>query len=161
MKLIRLLILAAAATPQAMLAQPSHPQVASLSFTDATTRSNSNAGQSGCFWLQGGASELAVPLRSHFSAVADLGGAATPSVNAGTHGLSLITYTGGPRLSRSNRTYRPFAQVLAGGAYAFNSFFPAVRGLPQPTDLPCWPAEVSTCASPPMRTSASHKLSTS
>ncbi len=129
MRLACLLVLAAASAPTALLAQGApHHQAASVSFGYATTRTNSNAGQCGCFWLNGGAGELAVPLGRRLSAIVDLGGGTTSSINGSAQGLSLITYTAGPRFTLARRRYRPFAQALAGGVHGFNSFFPVSLG---------------------------------
>lgn len=113
-----------------LLAHTAHAQhlagtPTSVSIAYSTVRANSGPGQCGCFYLNGGSVEFALPLHDHASLIGDLGGETTASVNGNVNGLSLITYTAGPRVSVSRKRMEPFAQALIGGAHGFNSFFPA------------------------------------
>jgi hypothetical protein len=98
----------------------------SVSVAYTLARTNSNPGQCGCFYLNGGTGEFALPLRPRFSVVADLSGGTASAVNGGSNGLSLFTYTVGPRLSLPVRRVQPFLETFVGGAYGFHSYFPTV-----------------------------------
>jgi peptidoglycan-associated lipoprotein len=50
-------------------------------------------------------------------------------VNHGVQGLSLISFTAGPRFAFTfHRRFAPFAQGLFGAAHGFNSYFPVTAG---------------------------------
>lgn len=85
---------------------------------------NESPGQCGCFALNGGSAETAFHLYRWFSAVADLTGERSGDVNNGSQGLSLVTFTAGPRATYRVGHYAPFAQALFGGAHGFDSYFP-------------------------------------
>jgi len=100
-----------------------------VSFAYSYLRSNANPGQCGCFNMNGGDAEAAFHLYRGLSAVADFSGETTGSVNHGVQGLSLISFTAGPRFSFSfHRRFAPFAQGLFGAAHGFNSYFPVAAG---------------------------------
>jgi peptidoglycan-associated lipoprotein len=81
--------------------------------------------------MNGGNVEGALHLYRGLSAVADFTGENTASVNNGGRGLSLISFTAGPRISFSfHRRFSPFAQGLFGAAHGFNSYFPVTAGSP-------------------------------
>ncbi|MGC9293245.1 MAG: OmpA family protein, partial [Acidobacteriaceae bacterium] len=64
-----------------------------------------------------------------FSAVADLTGAYSGSINGGGQGLSLVAFTAGPRFTYPvHRRYAPFVQALVGAAHGFDSYFPVSSG---------------------------------
>jgi hypothetical protein len=64
-----------------------------------------------------------------FSAVADLTGEHSTSVNGGSQGLSLVSFTAGLRFSYPVRSrYGPFAQTLFGVVHGFDSYFPSTSG---------------------------------
>jgi len=120
-----------AGTPNPSLAGKTQSNVAllELAFAYSYLRSNANPGQCGCFNLNGGNAEAAVHLYRGLSAVADFAGENTASVNNGGRGLSLISFTAGPRFSFSFlRRFSPFAQGLFGAAHGFNSYFPVTAG---------------------------------
>ena len=123
-----------AGAPNASLASNEYSDIAPLevSFAYSFLRSNANPGQCGCFNLYGGNAEAALHLYRRFSAVADFTGENTASVNNGGQGLSLISFTAGPRISFAfHRKFVAFAQGLFGVAHGFNSYFPVTAG---PTD---------------------------
>jgi outer membrane immunogenic protein len=61
----------------------------------------------------------------------DLTGERSGSINRGPEGLSLISYTGGPRFTYPvHRHYAPFAQALFGGVHGFDSSFPVASRIP-------------------------------
>jgi hypothetical protein len=146
MRTFRILLLCCAIVPCAALAQsagnsagaPNAPlaggessEIAPLeiSFAYSYLRANANPGQCGCFNLNGGSAEAALHLYRGFSAVADFTGDSTTNVNNGGQGLSLISFTAGPRFSLLfHRKVAPFAQGLFGAVHGFNSYFPVVAG---------------------------------
>src|SRR5277367_3646026 len=77
--------------------KPKNTIDAEVMFTEL--RSNAPVGGCGCFWMQGGTGELALPLWRNFSFVAEANGETTgknniPGFNVG---LSLMTGLGGLR----------------------------------------------------------------
>jgi hypothetical protein len=101
-----------------------------ISLDYSYVRANQGPGQCGCFAMNGGSTEAAFPVARGFSAVADLTGERSGSVNGGgPQGLSLVSFTAGPRFARSvHRRYAPFAQALFGGVHGFDSYFPVTSG---------------------------------
>jgi hypothetical protein len=106
-----------------------------VSYSYDYARANAGPGQCGCFNMNGGSLEVAVHAYRGFSAVADLGGEWAGSMGAATGtGLSLSTFTAGPRYSqhfsgKRLARYTPFVQGLVGGARGFGSLFPTASGL--------------------------------
>ena len=100
--------------------------LAEVSITYSALRANAPVGGCGCFWMNGGTAELAIPAWKYFSGVAELSGEHTGHIpQYGAVGLSLLSAMGGVRISRNVRTrYVPFAQTLVGGVHAFGSEFP-------------------------------------
>jgi len=117
------LLLAAVAHAQTG-AKPTGLTAPDLSFTYNAFFANAGPSQCGCFRMYGASMQLALPNTPHWSAVVDLGGETTGSVNRGVTGLSLMSYTAGERYSQTVGHTRLFAQALAGGVRGFNSYFP-------------------------------------
>jgi outer membrane immunogenic protein len=146
MRTLRILLLCCAITPCAAFAQstsnsagatdPSvaraaHSDIAPLevSFAYSYIRANANPGQCGCFNMNGGNAEEALHFYRGFSAVADFTGESTANVNNGGRGLSLVSFTAGPRFTFVfHRKFAPFAQGLFGAVHGFNSYFPVASG---------------------------------
>lgn len=92
-------------------------------------RANQGPGQCGCFNMNGGSMEVAFHTYRWFSAVADLTGEHTSGVNGGPQGLSLVSFTAGPRFTYPiHHRYAPFVQSLFGAVHGFNSYFPVTSG---------------------------------
>jgi hypothetical protein len=92
-------------------------------------RANQGPAQCGCFNMNGGSAEVAFHTYRWFSAVADLTGERSGSVNGGPQGLSLASFTAGPRFTYPvHHHYAPFAQALLGVAHGFDSYFPVTSG---------------------------------
>jgi len=120
-----------AGAPNASLASGARFDIAPLevSFAYSYLRANANPGQCGCFNLSGGNVEAALHVYRWLGLAADFSGENTANVNNGGQGLSLISFTAGPRVSFSfHRKFTPFAQALFGAAHGFNSYFPVVAG---------------------------------
>lgn len=120
-------ILSPVAPLRAQAVQPSSDRpVADLSFTYSTLRANVPVGDCGCFWMNGGSAELAVPVWKSFSAVLEVSGERAGNLpgNPGV-GLSLASAMGGVRFThRIRHQWSPFAQGLFGEVHAFDSYFP-------------------------------------
>ena len=90
---------------------------------------NQGPRQCGCFNMNGGAVEAAFHVDRGFSAVTDFTGGHTGSVNGGPEGLSLVSFTTGPRFTYPvYRRYALFGQALFGIAHGFDSSFPVASG---------------------------------
>lgn len=146
MRTFRILLLSCAIVPCAALSQtannsagvpgpslsgqtPSGVAPLELAFAYSYVRANANPGQCGCFNMNGGNVEAGLHIYRDWSAVADFSGENAGSVNNGGRGLSLVSFTFGPRFSFSiHRRFAPFAQGLFGAAHGFNSYFPVTSG---------------------------------
>jgi hypothetical protein len=90
----------------------------------------------GCFWLQGGSTDIAVPIYRGWSVAGTFGGGTASNIHQGAN-LSKLSYLGGPRYTFNTSHFagvpngpRIFGEALFGGAHAFNSTFPAVGAAP-------------------------------
>lgn len=100
-----------------------------ISVSYSALRTNASPRQCGCFWMNGGSAEVAFHAYRWFSAVADLTGERSGKVNGGPQGLSLVSFTVGPRFTYPiYARYAPFVQTLFGAAHGFDSYFPVVSG---------------------------------
>jgi outer membrane immunogenic protein len=111
-----------------ILAQrPANTFDASVMYTQL--RANAPVGGCGCFWMQGGSGEIAIPLWRNFSGVMQINGEHTGNISNFDVGLSLLTGLGGIRMRIPNRTrFQPYGQGLFGGVHGFDSYFPAPVG---------------------------------
>ena len=101
-----------------------------ISFGYSYLRANKSPGQCGCFSMDGGNAEAAFHAWRWLSAVAELTGERTSAVNGGSQGLSLVSFTAGPRFTYPiHHRYAPFAQALFGIVHGFNSYFPVSEGV--------------------------------
>jgi len=81
------------------------------------------------FSTNGGSTEAAIHAYRWLSGVADLTGERTGSIHGGAHGLSLVSFTAGPRFTYPiHHRYAPFVQTLFGVAHGFDSYFPVTSG---------------------------------
>lgn len=100
-----------------------------ISIDYSYLRANQGPGQCGCFSVNGGSTEVAFHAYRWFSVVADLIGERSSSVNGGSQGLSLVSITGGPRLTVPIfHRYALFAQALGGRVHGFDTYFPVPSG---------------------------------
>ncbi len=146
MRTFRILLLCCAIMPCAALAQSTstpagtpNPSVAGRTQSDVAPleialgysyqRSNANPGECGCFNMNGGNVQAALHVYRWLGLAADFSGENTANVNNGGQGLSLVSFTAGPRLFfASHHRLAPFAQALFGAAHGFNSYFPVAAG---------------------------------
>ncbi len=119
-------IFTAPALAQAVASTEPATQVAELSITYSALHANAPVGGCGCFWMEGGSAELAVPVWRFVSGVVELSGQHIDTIpGAPGIGLGLISGMGGVRVSRAmNTRWTPFGQGLFGGVHAFDSYFP-------------------------------------
>ena len=90
---------------------------------------NAPVGGCGCFWMNGGAGGLSIPVWRDFSAVIEAGGNTTDHIPGFNTGLSLVYGMGGVRMRVPNHTrFHPFGQALFGGVHGFDGYFPAPVG---------------------------------
>jgi outer membrane immunogenic protein len=86
--------------------------------------SNGPTGTCGCFSLQGGAGDLSWHLTHGFSVVGDVGVEHTGSVSGMAYGLTLTTFLGGLRYTKTIGPTHVFAQAMLGGVMGTGSQFP-------------------------------------
>jgi hypothetical protein len=80
-------------------------------------------GSCGCFWLRGGALDVAIPLLPHLSAQVELAGLTVNRVPASTRGLSELTLLAGPRYTVPLRHASVSAHALFGAVRGFDADF--------------------------------------
>lgn len=78
----------------------------------------------GCFWLQGGSVDLAVPFYRGLSVAGTVGGGHATDNGSGA-GLSKISYMAGPRYTFGIPRTQIFGEALFGGTHGFDGIFPA------------------------------------
>jgi outer membrane immunogenic protein len=92
-------------------------------------RANGPPGGCGCFSMNGGNAWIGLPLSHNFSAVAEFSGEYADNVNATGADLTIYSYLFGPRYTLGNSSrFRPFGQVLLGGAHVTGTFQPNASG---------------------------------
>jgi hypothetical protein len=118
-----LLLFSAVAVAQ----RPQNTFDASVMYTEL--HANAPVGGCGCFWMQGGTGEIAIPLWRNFSGVMQVNGETTGNIPNFNVGLSLLTGLGGLRMRIPNHTrFQPYGEGLFGGVHGFDSYFPARVG---------------------------------
>jgi len=92
-------------------------------------RANGPPGGCGCFSMNGGNAWAGYRLGHNFSAVAEFSGQHADNINGSGEDLTLLSYLFGPRYTvRKWDRWRPFGQVLVGGAHSSGTFEPAFAG---------------------------------
>lgn len=102
-------------------AQPTIPVNVRFSATEA----NAPPGTCGCFFLTGGAADVAFRLTPTLSAVMEVSGQTVAHVNGTTRGLSTITLLAGPRYTVPMRRVSIAGQALFGAVHGFDAAFTA------------------------------------
>ncbi len=123
------LVLTSAAQTQAI------PKTVSFRYSEQV--SNARPGTCGCFTLQGAAGDLYWNIRQFagnhgvgLGLTADIGVEHTGNQNDAGYGLTLTTFTAGPRIVLlPARKLHPFAQALFGLAHGSGSRFPQGNSL--------------------------------
>jgi hypothetical protein len=103
------------------------------SITYSAVQTNAGPGQCGCFFMNGGSTEVAMGGFRGMRVVTDVTVEHTDQVSKMGQTLSLLMVTAGPRINYrigSERfwRYRPFIQGLLGVAHGFDSAFPDKAG---------------------------------
>lgn len=114
-------------TPPASNDNGQMARLVDLSVMYSTLHANAPVGTCNCFWMNGGALEVAIPVWRNLSVVGEAGGqtASQMGPTAKDVSLSLFSGMGGLRLRLPNHTrIQPYGQVLAGAIHGFNSEFP-------------------------------------
>jgi outer membrane immunogenic protein len=130
--LIAVLALASGSIARAQNNAPTSPQPRSeVAVTYTFVRSNAPVGDCGCFNLNGGSASFALGLgHSKYAVVVDgsvthNGGIYSRDAGAPGSTLTMSTFMGGlrfrPQFGRG--TFKPFAQVLAGGVHTSGTVF--------------------------------------
>jgi peptidoglycan-associated lipoprotein len=128
LSLVRVLPLAAFAVAFAMTSSaqgqvesaPAPAPHRELAFDYSYVNSNLPPGGCGCFGMNGGSVQLAVPLMgSSFSFAADFTIASQSSAASSSNSLTLSSYTAGARYRpKLKSSVQPFGEVLAGFSHA-------------------------------------------
>ena len=92
-----------------------------LRFT--ALEANAPPGTCGCFWLQGGAVDAAVPLLARLSAEVEIAGVTVHRVPASDRGLSEVTLLAGPRYTVPMGRASVSAHALFGAVRGFDADF--------------------------------------
>jgi outer membrane protein OmpA-like peptidoglycan-associated protein len=129
--LILLALGAGALSVSAAVAQ-SKPQ---FTITDATRwdfsvgynniRANAPPSQCQCFDLNGGFVFGSVHLTEWFGIEGEFTGGHSSNISSLGQGLTLTTFTVGPRVSYRFHRFTPYGEVLVGGAHGSDSYFPS------------------------------------
>lgn len=112
-------------SPLAAAAQtPRNTIEASAMYT--SLHANAPVGGCGCFWMNGGTGEIAVPIWRNFSLEAQVNGEHADHIPNFNVGLSLLTGLGGIRMRMPTHTiFQPYAHALFGGVHGFDGYFPS------------------------------------
>jgi outer membrane protein OmpA-like peptidoglycan-associated protein len=87
-------------------------------------RANAPPGGCPCFDMNGGFVFGTVRLTDWLGISGEFTGGHSSNISTLAQGLTLTTFTVGPRVSHRFRQFTPFGEVLAGGAHGSGSYFP-------------------------------------
>ena len=87
-------------------------------------RANAPPGGCDCFEANGGYADFGVHLTNWFSVEGEFTGNRATTVSVLGQNLTLLTYTGGPRVTYRIHRLTPYAKFLVGGAHGSDSYFP-------------------------------------
>jgi hypothetical protein len=108
--------------------EPGTPVSMDLAITYSTEHAQLAPGTCGCFWLQGGAADIAFTLWKGFGIAAGVSGETISNYAPGVD-FSKVSYVGGPRYTHTFRKRTPrlqlFGEGLFGAAHAFSGAFPS------------------------------------
>src|ERR1700760_1178969 len=88
-------------------------------------RANAPPGDCQCFDLDGGFIFGSVHLSDWLRIAGEFTGGHSSNISPLGQDLTLTTFTGGPQISHRFRRFRPYGEVLVGGAHGSNSSFPS------------------------------------
>ena len=117
-------VLPAAKTIRSQAATNVGPPRILVGLRYAGTRANSPPGSCGCFLLQGGAIDAALPFRAGLAGVLEAAGNHASYVPGTTRELSTVTLLAGPRYTvRLGQRQSIFAQAIFGAVRGFDADF--------------------------------------
>jgi outer membrane protein OmpA-like peptidoglycan-associated protein len=96
-----------------------------LSIGYNNIRANAPPGGCTCFDLNGGFISGAVHLTDWLAIEGEFTGGHSSNISPLAQGLTLTTFTAGPRFSYGFHRFTPFGEVLLGGAHGGDSYFPS------------------------------------
>jgi outer membrane protein OmpA-like peptidoglycan-associated protein len=96
-----------------------------LSVGYNNVRGNAPPGGCNCFNMNGGFVSGAVHLSNWIAIAGEFTGGSSDRISPLGQGLTLTTFTGGPRITYVWGRFIPFGEVLVGGAHGSNSYFPS------------------------------------
>jgi peptidoglycan-associated lipoprotein len=114
-----------AATAQRRPAAAATAPRADLSLGYNYIGANAPPGGKNYFGLQGGYVSGSIGVKDWLSVAGEFTGGHGSKISTLGQDLTLMTFMGGPRISRPGHRLVPFGQVLFGGAHASDSFFPS------------------------------------
>jgi outer membrane protein OmpA-like peptidoglycan-associated protein/opacity protein-like surface antigen len=88
-------------------------------------RANAPPGECQCFDLNGGFVSGSVHLTDWLRIAGEFTGGHRDKISPLGQGLTLTTFTAGPQISHRFRRFRPYGEVLVGGAHGSDSYFPS------------------------------------
>jgi outer membrane protein OmpA-like peptidoglycan-associated protein/opacity protein-like surface antigen len=88
-------------------------------------RANAPPGDCQCFDLNGGFIVGSVHLTDWLRIAGELTGGHSDNISPLGQGLTLTTFTAGPQISYRFHRFRPYGEVLVGGAHGSDSYFPS------------------------------------
>lgn len=103
---------------------------AQLEVTLAYSADRGGGSANSNFWMEGGKAEFSAAFTRSFSMVGEIAGLHANNINSANGSIGLISYLIGPRISyRGYSRFTPFGQLLIGGVYGFDAYFPNSNGL--------------------------------
>jgi outer membrane protein OmpA-like peptidoglycan-associated protein/opacity protein-like surface antigen len=96
-----------------------------LSIGYNNTRANAPPAGCHCFDMNGGFVFGSVHLTDWFGIAGEFTGGHSSNISILGQGLTLTTFTAGPRVSHRFRRFTPYGEVLVGGAHGSGSYFPS------------------------------------
>jgi outer membrane protein OmpA-like peptidoglycan-associated protein len=88
-------------------------------------RANAPPGICNCFNTNGGFVSLGIHLNDWFGIGGEITGGTSDTIGPLGQGLTLTTFTAGPRFTYTWRRLAPFGEFLVGGAHGGDSYFPS------------------------------------
>ena len=88
-------------------------------------RANAPPGNCNCFNMNGGLVTGTFHVNEWLGITGEFTGGHSSNISPLGQGLTLTTFTAGPRVSYRFRRFYPFGEVLVGGAHGSDSYFPS------------------------------------
>jgi len=88
-------------------------------------RANAPPKDCGCFDMNGGFAFGSYHVNDWLRLAGEFTGGHSSNISPLGQGLTLLTFTGGPQISHRFGKFRPYGEVLVGGAHGSDSYFPS------------------------------------